>query len=274
MAAEQINIDPGRDKVIIKTSLIGIGANVALAAFKAFVGVLSHSIAIVLDAVNNLSDAGSSAITIAGTKLAAKPADKKHPWGHGRVEYLTAMVISVIILYAGVTSLIESIKKIISPATPDYSAPSLIIVGVAVVVKIALGRFVKSTGEKVNSDSLVNSGQDALNDSIISAATLLTALVFIFTGLRLEAVTGAIISVVIIKSGYDMLKDTISEILGERISADTARQVTEVINSFPEVGGSYDLILHDYGPESINGSVHVEIDSSMKASEIDLLQEK
>ena len=160
-----------REKQIIKTSIIGIIANVFLASFKAGVGLLSHSVAVVLDAVNNLSDALSSIITIIGTKLAAKEPDKKHPLGHGRYEYLTAMVISVIVLYAGFTSLIESVKKIISPEKPDYSTISLIIIAVAVLVKIILGTYVKKVGRDVKSDSLIASGTDALFDSIISAVS-------------------------------------------------------------------------------------------------------
>ena len=135
-----------REKTIVRTSVIGIIANVFLAAFKAVIGLMSSSIAIIMDAVNNISDAGSSLITIIGTKLAGREPDKKHPFGYGRVEYLSAMVISVIVLYAGVTSLVESIKKIITPDVPDYSTVSLIIVGAAVVVKIVLGRYVKSVG--------------------------------------------------------------------------------------------------------------------------------
>ena len=153
-----------REKIIVRTSVIGISANIALAAFKAFVGFVSGSIAIILDSVNNLSDALSSVVTIIGTKLAGKPADRKHPYGHGRAEYITALVIAVIILYAGVTSLIESVKKIITPVTPEYSRLSLLIIFVAVFVKIFLGLFVKHTGKRVNSDSLVASGQDALMD--------------------------------------------------------------------------------------------------------------
>ena len=167
--------DLSREKTIIRTSVIGIAANVLLAAFKAGAGLVTHSIAIVMDAVNNLSDAGSSLITIVGTRLAGKAPDKKHPFGHGRVEYLSAMIIAVIVLYAGLTSLTESVKKIISPETPDYTPVSLVIVGVAVIVKILLGRYVKSVGEKVNSDSLVNSGQDATMDAVISASTLAAA---------------------------------------------------------------------------------------------------
>ncbi len=172
-----------RGKVIIRTSIIGIIVNVLLAGFKFMVGLISGSIAIVLDAVNNLSDALSSVITIIGTKLAGKAPDKKHPYGYGRIEYLSAMIISIIVLYAGITSLVESIKTIFNPTKPDYSTTTLIIVAVAVVVKILLGQFFIRTGKKVRSESLVASGKDASFDSIISLATLVAALIFIFFGL-------------------------------------------------------------------------------------------
>ena len=145
-----------RSKRIVRTSIIGILANVLLAAFKAVVGLAANSVAIVLDAVNNLSDALSSLITIVGTKLAGKEPDRKHPLGYGRIEYLSAMIISAIVLYAGVTALVESVKKILHPSTPDYSTVALIIVAAAVLVKILLGRYVKGVGEKVDSDSLVS----------------------------------------------------------------------------------------------------------------------
>ena len=159
-----------RDRTIIKTSIIGIVVNLFLVVFKAFVGLTANSIAIVMDAVNNLSDAAASIISIVGTKLAGKEADKKHPFGYGRIEYLSAMVISLLVLYAGITALVESVKKIISPEVPDYGASALIIVAVAVAVKIVLGRYVKHTGEKANSASLINSGEEATLDSIISAS--------------------------------------------------------------------------------------------------------
>ena len=261
-----------RNAVIVRTSITGIAANVFLAAFKAAVGLLSHSIAVTLDAVNNISDAGSSLITIIGTKLAGKQPDKKHPWGHGRIEYLSAMFIAMIITYAGATSLIESVKKIISPATPEYKTASLIIIAVAVVVKIVLGRYVKQKGEEVKSESLVNSGTDAMMDAIISASTLAAAVIFIFTGLSLEAWLGAVISLLIIKSGVEMLRDTISELLGQRISPETAAEVRSCLMSYPEVRGVYDLIFHDYGPDRTNCSAHVEIPDTMTADEIAVLQ--
>ncbi len=260
-----------REKIIVRTSIIGIIANVFLAAFKAVVGLMTNSIAIVLDAVNNISDAGSSIITIIGTKLAGREPDKKHPFGYGRIEYLSAMIISVIVLYAGITSFVESVKQIIHPETPEYNAVSLVIVGVAVVVKILLGRYVKSVGEKVKSDSLINSGEDATLDSVISASTLVAAVIFMVFHVSLEAWLGAIISLVIIKSGIEMLRDTISQILGERNDAELAKAIRATVLSFPDVQGAYDLVLNNYGPDTWNGSIHIEVPDTYSADQLDQL---
>lgn len=263
-----------RGKVIVRTSIIGVIANVLLAAFKAAVGIFTKSIAITLDAVNNLSDAASSVVTIVGAKLAGKEPDKQHPFGHGRAEYLSAMVISVLVLYAGLTSLVESVKKIINPVTPDYTAASLIIVSVAVVVKIVLGTYVKKTGERVNSDSLVNSGQDARLDAVISLSTLVAAVVFLFFGLSLEAYLGALISLVLIKSGIDMIRETISHILGESGDESLHAGIKKTVLSFPEVSGAYDLVLNDYGPDVYMASIHVEVAEELTAPEVDQLSRK
>ena len=261
--------EDNRGKVIVFTSVVGILANVFLAAFKAGVGILSNSIAVVLDAVNNLSDALSSVITIVGTKLAGREADRKHPFGYGRIEYLSSLVIAGIILYAGLTSLTESVKKIVKPETPDYTTVSLVIVGVAVFVKIGLGLYVKAAGEKVNSDSLINSGKDALLDSVISSATLVAALIFTFTHVSLEAYLGTIISVVIIKAGLEMLSETVSKLLGEPGDVELLQGIKQTVRSFPEVRGAYDLILHNYGPDSYNGSIHIELDDDYSLNSLD-----
>lgn len=266
--------ESSREKTIIRTSIIGIIANVFLAAFKAVIGIMTHSIAIVLDAVNNISDAGSSLITIVGTKLAGKEPDKKHPFGYGRIEYLSAMIISVIVLYAGITSFVESVKQILHPETPEYNTISLIIVAVAVAVKVLLGRYVKSIGEKVNSDSLINSGEDATLDSVISASTLVAAGIFMIFHISLEAWLGAIISVVIIKSGIEMLQDTISKILGEQNDPELAREIKNTVTSFPDVQGAYDLVLNNYGPDAWNGSIHIEVPDTYTADQLDLLIRK
>ncbi len=260
-----------REKKIIRTSVIGIVANVFLASFKAVIGLLTNSIAIVLDAVNNISDAGSSLITIIGTKLAGKEPDKKHPFGYGRIEYLSAMIISVIVLYAGFTSFVESVKQIIHPKTPDYSIISLIIIAVAVVVKIVLGRYVKAVGKKVNSDSLVNSGEDATLDSVISASTLVAAVIFMRFDVSIEAWLGAVISIVIIKAGIEMLRDTISQILGERNDQELVKNIKKTVVAFPGVQGAYDLVLNNYGPDRWNGSIHIEVPDTYSADQLDQL---
>ncbi|MBO6179785.1 MAG: cation transporter [Selenomonadaceae bacterium] len=263
--------ETSREKIIVKTSAIGIVANVFLAAFKAAIGFFSNSIAITLDAVNNLSDAASSLITIVGAKLAAKEPDKEHPFGYGRIEYMSAIIISVIVLYAGITSLTESVKQIFIPETPDYNSILLVIVAVAVVVKIVLGRYVKKTGEEVNSDALINSGEDAKLDSIISAATLVAAGVYLISNIAVEAWLGAIISLVIIKAGFDMLKETVSKILGERGDAELAKAIKATVKSFSGVRGAYDLVLNNYGPDAWHGSIHIEVPDTFSAAALDKL---
>ena len=263
-----------RDKVIIRTSIIGILANVLLAAFKAAVGIASNSIAVVLDAVNNLSDALSSIITIVGTKLAGKLPDKKHPLGYGRIEYISAMIVSGIVLYAGITSAVESVKKIIHPEKPEYSVISLVIIAVAVVVKIVLGRYVKAKGEEVNSGSLVASGSDAMFDAILSASVLACAIIFMITGISLEAFVGAVISVIIIKSGVEMMIETLNEILGVRADEETTDKIKELLTGEEEVQGAYDLIMFNYGPDKNLASVHLELPDNMSVREVDRLTRK
>ena len=260
-----------REKIIVRTSIVGIIVNVLLAAFKAVVGLASHSIAVVLDAVNNLSDALSSVITILGAKLAGKKPDRKHPLGHGRIEYISAMIVSAIVLYAGITSLIESVKKILHPDEVSYTTVSLIIIAVAVVAKIFLGRYVKAKGEAVGSGALVASGTDAMSDAILSFAVLVTALVFTFTGISLEAYVGVVISIFIIKAGIEMISDTVSDILGKRADEEVSKRIKHLLTEEPEVLGAYDLFLHNYGPDKYYGSVHLELPDTMTVREVDIL---
>ncbi|MBR3147667.1 MAG: cation transporter [Eubacterium sp.] len=260
-----------RDQIIIRTSIIGILANVFLASFKAAVGLLSNSIAVILDAVNNLSDALSSVITIIGTRLAGRAPDKKHPLGYGRIEYLSAMIVAALVLYAGITSLVESVKKIIHPEKPDYMLPSLIIIASAVIVKLILGWYVKKQGEKVNSGALIASGEDTRFDAVLSASVLASALIYLATGISLEAYVGVLISFVIIKAGIDMMKDTVNDILGQRADVEVSRKIKRVITSEPEIRGAYDLLLHNYGPDKDYGSVHIELPDTMTVDQVDEL---
>jgi len=263
-----------RDKVIVKTSIIGIVTNIFLVAFKATIGLLSNSIAVILDAVNNLSDALSSVITIIGTKLANKLPNKKHPLGYGRIEYMSAMLVSAIVLYAGITSMVESVKRIFRPEAADYSIISLIIIAVAVAVKIVLGKYVKAKGEKVNSGALIASGADAMFDAILSASVLASAIIYFTTKVSLEAYVGVIISGVIIKAGIGMMSDTINDILGKRADAETTQKIKQLLVEEPEVRGAYDLIIHNYGPNKNLASVHLELPDTMTVEQVDVLTRK
>ena len=263
-----------RQSVIVRTSVIGILANLFLAGMKAAVGVITHSIAVTLDAVNNLSDALSSVITILGAVLAGKKPDAKHPLGYGRTEYISALAVASIVLYAGLTSLVESVKKLIHPVSVSYSPLSLFLIAAAVVVKLLLGSYVKRKGKEVNSSSLTASGADALSDAILSASVLLSAVLYLLFDLRLEALVGAVISVFIIRSGVEMLTDTLDDILGRRMDREFLQELREFIQQDQDVLGVYDLILHNYGPDRYLGSVHVEIPDTLSAEEIDRMERR
>ena len=263
-----------REKIVIKTSIISIISNIVLAAFKSFIGLLSNSIAIISDAVNNISDVLSSIITIVGTKLAGKAPDKKHPYGYGRIEYMTSLIVSAIVLYAGITALIESIKKIIHPTLPDYSTITLIILIAGIIVKFILGIYVKKIGKKVNSDSLVASGSDAFNDAILSISVLASAIIYMTFNISLEAYVGIILSIFIIKSGLELIKESVDNMIGVRIESDLARQIKKEITKEKDVQGAFDLILNDYGPDKYIGSVNIEVIDTLSVSDIDKISRR
>lgn len=260
-----------REKTIIKTAVIGIVANILLASFKALVGFASHSTAMVLDAVNNTTDAISSIVTIVGTKLANRKPDKKHPLGHGRIEYLSEMIVAALILYAGITALFRSVEKVLDPAEVDYSTAYLIVVSVAIAVKIILGLYVRRQGRKAKSDLLVSSGTDALFDAILSTAVLASAIVYLVSGINIEAFVSIIISIFIIKTGVEIIREAVDDMLGHRVESELTKKLKECVIAFPEVYGVYDIILHNYGPDIFLGSLHIEIDDTMTADKIDSL---
>ena len=260
-----------REKTIVMTGIVGIVANVLLASFKALVGVAVHSTAMVLDAVNNFSDVLSSLVTIIGTKIASRKPDKKHPLGHGRVEYLAQMIIAALILYAGITALWESIKKIITPVDPDHSAVSLVLISVAIVVKIFLGLYVRKQGKKAKSELLISSGTDALFDAILSTAVLISAIILLIFKFNIEAYVSVIIAVFILKAGIEIIIEAVDDMLGHRVEVEYTKKVKESVLSFDEVYGAYDIVLHNYGPDRYLGSVHIEVDDRMTADKIDSL---
>lgn len=219
--------------------------------------------------MNNIADAGSSLITIVGTKLAAKEPDKKHPFGYGRIEYLSAMVISVIILYVGVSSLVEAFKKIINPTRPSYSYTTIIVVVLSVIVKLILAYHFNKVGSKLDSDSLVTSAKDAKLDSFVSLSILLAAGLYVWLDISIEAYLGAIISIIIIKSAIDMLSKTISQLLGENIDPDLAKEVIASVERFAGVEGASALVLNNYGPNNWNGSIDIGVPDDYTAEELD-----
>lgn len=263
-----------REKIVIKTSIISIISNIILAGFKAFIGIISNSIAIISDAINNLSDALSSIITIVGTKLAGKKPDKKHPYGYGRIEYMTSFLVSAIVLYAGITAFVESVKKIIKPETPDYSIITIIILVAGIIVKFILGIYVKKKGKDVNSDSLVASGSDAFNDAILSISVLVSTIIYFLFKVSLEAYVGVILSIFIIKAGLELIKESVDNILGVRVESNLARSIKKDVSKIDGVHGAYDLVLNDYGPDRYLGSIHIEVNDTLSVADIDKISRK
>ncbi len=258
-----------REKTIVKTSVIGIITNILLVGFKMFVGLMSNSIAVILDAVNNLSDALSSVVTIIGAKLGAKKPDKKHPLGYGRIEYLSSMTVAALVLYAGITSFVESIKKIISPEEADYSVVSIVIISVAIIVKLFLGLYVKRQGKNVNSGALIASGSDALFDAVLSSSVLASAIIYLIFGISLEAYVGVIISGFIIKAGIEIMIETLNDIIGTREDPKMIKELKRIICEEEAVRGAYDITLFDYGPNKHYGSAHIELPDTMNVDAVD-----
>ena len=258
-----------RNKKIIKTSIIGIIANFILAIFKVVVGFLSGSIAIILDAVNNLSDTLSSIVTIAGVKFANRAPDKNHPLGHGRFEYLGAAIIATVISYIGFTAIFESIGKIINPNEVNYTFITFLVVSVSVIIKILLGCYYKKIAKQVDSDSLKNSGFDAMMDALISAATIVAGFIYVIWGISIEAYLATLISVFIIYSGFRMLRESFSVILGERVDSDLSRRIKQAICEIDGVYGAYDLLIHDYGTGRSYASVNIDVLDTLSVVEVD-----
>lgn len=260
-----------REKKIIQTSLIGIAANILLVVAKAIIGFIAHSIALITDAINNLTDSLSSAITIIGTKLAGKKPDKKHPYGHGRIEYLVSLIIGIIILAAGVMAIYESVKALIDKPVVEYSVISLVIIALAVGVKVFVGLYYLKVGKAVNSEPLKASGKDALFDVLLSLATVVGIVTSLIWHINIEGYIGIVIGLFILRTAIEVLHDGVSLIIGERASQEEIDAIKHLVSSFPEVKGAYDLIINNYGANKTIASIHIEVDDSLTATQIHLL---
>ena len=263
-----------REKIIVRTSIIGILGNVLLVISKAVIGIIANSIAIILDAINNLSDAISSILTIIGTKLSNKKPTKKHPFGYGRIEYLTSTIIAILILFAGISAIKESIEVLINGSTTNYNYVSIIIISIAIIIKIILGLYFRKKGKEVKSDALIGSGVDALFDSLLSLSTLIAIIVNLIWSINIEGYLGIIIGLFIIKSGFEILKEALADIIGKSASFELSEAIKEKVLSFNEVKGAYDLIINNYGPNKSIASIHIEVDDNLNAKDIHVLTRK
>lgn len=265
-----------REKEIIKTSFIGIIGNFLLVAFKAFVGIIAGSISIIMDAINNFTDALSSIITIIGTKLANKKPNKKHPYGYGRIEYMTSTLIAMLILFAGFMAIYESIKSIIDyfkyGTMPQFEIYSIIIIAAAILIKVLIGLFFRYKGNKIDSDALKASGLDALFDSILSTATLIGIFVAKYANFYIEGYLGILIGLFIIKSGFEVLKEALSSMIGDRFDKEYVTEIKKAITSIDGVTDCYDLILNSYGHNKNIGSVHIGVSDELTAKEIQTIE--
>lgn len=257
-----------RRKKIIGVSVTGIVTNLFLGVLKAVLGALSGSVALVSDALNNITDSSSSLITIIGTKLAGKAPDKQHPFGHGRTEYLTSLLIGGIVFLTGFQSLISSAKAVFHKEEMSTGVVTVIIIIATIVAKIALGTFTENSGKKYNSGALIASGADAKNDAIVSVVTLISTVVYIFTKISIDGIAGVIISIFILKTAYEVLSDTVKKILGERVDGDMVRGIKEIARNTEGVINCFDLILNDYGPDFYTGSINVEIEDNRSIGEM------
>lgn len=257
-----------RDGQITVTSAMNIVVNLLVSGVKIAIGLLTSSIAILSDGAHNAADAASSVLTIVGTKLSARRPTKKHPFGFGRIEYLTSLVIGGLILYTGIEFLISAVKLILAPAELNISYVSLIIICVAAVVKYLLGAYTVKVGKRVDSLSLTAVGMESCNDSYISLLTLITAIVFIVFRFNIDAYAGIITAAIIMKAGYEILSDTIARLLGKAGDKELADKLYREIRSTPGVLNAADMMLHNYGPDAYSGSVNIEVDHKLSMEEV------
>ena len=243
-------------------SAMGIALNVLLFIGKYIAGVLSGSVAVAADAANNLSDAGSSLISLLGFRLASRKPDPDHPFGHGRIEYLSGLAVSVLILFMGFELGKGSVEKIISPEAVTASWLSIGILLASIAVKIYMWAYNRSVGKKINSAAMLATATDCISDTVSTAVVLVSMLIARFTGVNIDAYVGVAVALFILRAGYLAAKDTIAPLLGKAPDRELVEEIEKIVLSSPEVCGIHDLIVHDYGPGRLIVSLHAEVDGS------------
>lgn len=261
--------DPGsREGAVVTVSALNILVNLISAAVKVVIGMAVSSIAIVSEGVNNATDSATSLITIVGTKLSAKHPTEKHPFGFGRIEYLTSLLIAVLILFTGAELMESSIKLIFAPQEMSISYVTMAIIAVSAILKLLLGTFTIKEGKRVDSSSLAALGTECRSDSVVSVITLVTALVFLVFRVNLDAYAGIIMALIVLKAGLEVLKETLSDLLGQSGEKELAQELYRIIRAEPLVLNAADMMLHNYGPDAYSGSVNVEIDHGKTVGEV------
>lgn len=257
-----------RSKYILMAGVVGIVVNIILATVKVIIGLISQSVAIVSDATNNFSDAASSLITLVGLKLSSRPADKRHPYGYGRIEYMSGVIVATLVIVVGVEFFKTSVDRILNPTEVHFTIVQLFILAVSIFAKLWLGNFNKKIGEKTNSSALKAAAADAVSDSIVSAITLLSAIVSKYTSLVIDGYVGFGMSIFIVYSGIQLLREPVSSIIGERADRELVQNIINEVKKYSPIMGAYDLILHNYGPTSYLGSVNVEVPDYLNVGEV------
>lgn len=253
------------EKVSVRTAYgvlasgVGIFCNVILTIVKMLIGLSLRSVSVTADAINNLSDAGSSIIGLVGVKMAEKPADEDHPFGHGRMEYIAALVVSFLIIDVGFSFLKESIGKILHPEELNFSVISVLILALSIGVKLWLGLFNKKLGKKIDSQVLLATAADSMGDVVATSATVVSLIVGELSGVNIDGFVGIVVSVLVMKAGIEIAKDTLEPLLGQPATAEDYKRIKNFVEKYEGVVGSHDLIIHNYGPGRSMASIHAEV---------------
>ncbi len=261
LANKDVSTPSGREAYGRTAGIVGIVANLLLSALKLFVGTVSNSVSVTADALNNITDAGSSVITLIGFRLSEKPADEDHPYGHARTEYITGLIISFLILLIGFEILKSSVIKIFNPEPGEFQIPALIILAVSIVAKLWLSLFNKKLGKTIKSQALEATAADSRNDAISTSAVLTAALISKFAGIDLDAYMGVMVAIFILVSGIKLVKETVSPLLGQAPSKELFELIENRILTYDNVLGVHDLMVHSYGPGCYFASAHIEMDA-------------
>ena len=240
-------------------SVVGIFCNVLLFSVKLAIGLILSSLAVTADAFNNLSDAASSIISFVGVKMAGKPADAEHPFGHGRIEYIAALIVSFLVIEVGFTFFKSSISKIMHPEEITFDPVPFIILILSILVKLWMAFFNNKLGKRIDSKVMLATAADSLGDVITTSATVLSIIICHFTSINVDAIAGLIVSAIVIWSGISIAKDTLEPLIGERVPAELYQKITDIVESYDGIVGTHDLIVHNYGPNRSMATIHAEV---------------